>query len=64
MYQDGSYPYTSFRTRKNLTFFCRVPRIELKPLNFGAIVLNYKKNLSVTPDEAGRMAQLTQGRWV
>ena len=45
----------------NLTFLYRAPKIELAPLNAGAIATNYERTFEITRDEARRMAALTMG---
>lgn len=49
------------QNQKSLTFLYRAPKIELKPLNLGAIARNYQRTLQVESEEALRMAQLTRG---
>ncbi|MCR5520575.1 MAG: ATP-binding protein [Lachnospiraceae bacterium] len=49
------------QNEKSLTFLYRAPKIELKPLNIGSIMENYKENFNLKPDEAGKMAALTKG---
>ncbi|WP_028263448.1 ATP-binding protein [Atopobium fossor] len=46
---------------KNLTFLYRAPRIDLGPLNQGAIIANYKKTFGLQDDQARQMAKLTSG---
>ena len=45
----------------NLTFLYRAPKIELAPLNAGAIATNYERTFEITRDEARRMTALTMG---
>jgi hypothetical protein len=45
----------------NLTFLYRAPKIELAPLNAGAIATNYERTFKITRDEARKMAALTMG---
>ena len=49
------------QNEKNLTFLYRAPEIRLKPLNLRSIADNYASNLSVSEDDAVRMAKLTKG---
>ena len=51
----------SLQNEKSLTFLYRAPKIELKPLNAGSIMENYKENFKLKSDEAGKMAALTKG---
>jgi hypothetical protein len=46
---------------KNLTFLYRAPKIELAPLNLGAIAANYEKTFGLDHDDALAMANLTKG---
>ena len=45
----------------SLTFLYRAPKIELGPLNLGTIASNYRRNMTLEPDRAREMAQLTCG---
>ncbi|MCR5700860.1 MAG: ATP-binding protein [Lachnospiraceae bacterium] len=49
------------QNEKNLTFLYRAPKIELKPLNIGAIAKNYKGKFKLDDDTALHMAKLTRG---
>lgn len=49
------------QNEKSLTFLYRAPKIELGPLNIGAIASNYQKVFSLDKNEAIRMAQSTNG---
>ena len=51
----------SIENSEGITFFLRATKFEMTPLNLTYIRDNYKKNLSVSPEEAGRMAQITKG---
>ncbi len=51
----------SLQNEKSLTFLYRAPKIELKPLNAGSIMENYKEIFKLKSDEAGKMAELTKG---
>ncbi len=51
----------SIQNKDNITFLFRAPKIELKPLNLGVIVDNYKKNFRIIEEEALKMARLTKG---
>lgn len=46
---------------KDLTFLHRAPRIELSPLNSGAIVESYRRIFSLSETKAQQMAKLTLG---
>ncbi len=46
---------------KSLTFLYRAPKIQLKPLNKGAIISKYKKLFKISADKATEMAELTKG---
>lgn len=45
----------------NLTFLYRAPKIELGPLNMGAIVKNYTQTFELTQNQAREMAAMTLG---
>ena len=45
----------------SLTFLYRAPKIEMKPLNIGAIAYNYERNFGIDEGEALRMAKMTKG---
>lgn len=49
------------QNEKSLTFLYRAPKIELEPLNIGAISRNYKKTFDIDDQTALRMAQMTRG---
>ena len=49
------------RNEKNLTFLYRAPEIRMKALNLKSIADNYKENLGVSEEDAGKMADLTRG---
>ena len=49
------------QNEKSLTFLYRAPKVELKPLNLGAIARNYRRTLGVDAEESLRMARLTRG---
>lgn len=49
------------QNEKTLTFLYRAPKIELTPLNLGAIADNYARTLSVDLERARKMAKLTRG---
>lgn len=51
----------SLQNEKSLTFLYRAPKIELAPLNIGAITRNYMDNFSIEKDTAVKMAKLTRG---
>ena len=46
---------------KNLTFLYRAPRLDLGPLNQGAIIASYKKTFGLQDEQARHMARLTSG---
>lgn len=46
---------------KSLTFLYRSPRIDLSPLQMGAIKNNYEENLNITSEQAKEMAKQTLG---
>ena len=46
---------------KSLTFLYRSPRIDLFPLQMGAIKNNYEENLNITSEQAKEMARYTLG---
>ena len=46
---------------KNLTFLYRAPKLEMAPLNIGAMARNYKIRLNVDEETALSMARLTNG---
>lgn len=49
------------QNEKNLTFLYRAPRVQLKPLNIGAIAGKYQKTFSIGADAAREMALKTRG---
>lgn len=49
------------QNEKSLTFLYRAPKLELGPLNIGAIADNYQKVFSLERNKAMRMAQATNG---
>lgn len=49
------------KNEKSLTFLYRAPRIELGPLNTGAIVDNYRRVFDIDEEKAKKMAALTKG---
>ena len=49
------------QNEKSLTFLYRAPKIQLKPLNNGAIISKYKKIFSISAEDASQMADLTKG---
>ncbi|MEE0955893.1 MAG: ATP-binding protein [Eubacterium sp.] len=51
----------SLQNEKSLTFLYRAPKIELSPLNIGAIRDNYKKTFLLSDEDALIMAQETKG---
>ncbi len=51
----------SLQNQKNLTFLYRAPKVELEPLNIGAISRNYQRSFGLDPSEAIKMARLTRG---
>ena len=51
----------NLQNEKNLTFLYRAPKVELKPLNLGAITNNYMKNFDINEEQAVAMANLTRG---
>lgn len=46
---------------KALTFLYRAPKIELEPLNYGAVVQHYMKSSGTDRETASAMARLTKG---
>ncbi len=46
---------------KSLTFLHRAPKIELKPLNIGAMAGNYKNTFHIDESSALKMSKLTKG---
>lgn len=46
---------------KTLTFLYRAPRIEMRPLNIGAIAANYQRNFKIDDKQALAMAKMTKG---
>lgn len=51
----------SLQNEKSLTFLYRAPKIELAPLNMGAIARNYMENFKIEKDTAVKMAKVTRG---
>ena len=49
------------QNEKSLTFLYRAPKIQLKPLNNGAITNKYKTIFNISQEQASQMAQLTKG---
>ena len=49
------------QNEKSLTFLYRAPKIQLKPLNNGAIINKYKTIFKMSQEEASQMAELTKG---
>ena len=49
------------QNEKSLTFLYRAPKIQLKPLNNGAIVNKYKTIFNISQEQASQMAELTKG---
>ena len=49
------------QNEKSLTFLYRAPKIELEPLNIGAIANNYSEKLKISRTQALEMARLTKG---
>lgn len=49
------------QNEKNLTFLYRAPKIQLKPLNNGAIISKYKSIFNISTEDASQMAALTRG---
>lgn len=49
------------KNEKTLTFLYRAPRIELGPLNIGAITDNYAKVFHINDQQAREMASITKG---
>lgn len=49
------------KNQKSLTFLYRAPRIDLRPLNIGTIVENYRQNFNLERNDALHMAQMTKG---
>lgn len=49
------------QNEENLTFLYRAPKIEMEPLNVGAIAENYRKTFGISIDEAREMSRLTKG---
>ena len=52
---------STLQNEKSLTFLYRAPKIELAPLNIGAISRNYKKTFQLEEPAALKMAKLTRG---
>ena len=52
---------SALQNEKSLTFLYRAPKIELAPLNIGAISRNYKKTFQIEDSIALKMAKLTRG---
>ena len=51
----------SLQNEKSLTFLYRAPKIELAPLNVGAMARNYVENFKIDKDKAIKMAKVTRG---
>ncbi len=51
----------NLQNEKSLTFLYRAPKVELEPLNIGAISRNYKKTFDIDDASALRMAKMTRG---
>lgn len=49
------------QNEKSLTFLYRAPKVELEPLNMGAIARNYKNTFQIDDAAAMKMAKLTRG---
>ena len=49
------------QNEKSLTFLYRAPKIQLKPLNNGAIINKYKTIFNISQKQASQMAELTKG---
>ena len=49
------------QNEKSLTFLYRAPKVELEPLNIGAVSRNYQKTFSMDDTNALKMAKLTRG---
>ena len=49
------------QNEKSLTFLYRAPKIQLKPLNNGAIINKYKAIFRISQEQASEMAELTKG---
>ncbi len=49
------------QNEKSLTFLYRAPKVQLKPLNNGAIISKYKKIFGISTEDASQMADLTKG---
>lgn len=49
------------QNERSLTFLYRAPKIELGPLNIGAIAANYQKIFSLEKEDAAQMALATSG---
>ena len=51
----------TLQNEKSLTFLYRAPKLELEPLNIGAVARNYKKTFHIDELSALKMAKLTRG---
>ena len=51
----------NLQNEDTLTFLYRAPRINLEPLNMGAVQHNYKKVFGISDEEAKTMARSTKG---
>ncbi len=51
----------ALQNEKSLTFLYRAPKMELGPLNIGAVARNYKKTFQIDDATAQKMAKLTRG---
>lgn len=49
------------QNEKSLTFLYRAPKIQLRPLNNGAIINKYKTIFHISQESASQMAELTKG---
>lgn len=58
----GLYENVSeLQNQDNLTFLYRAPKIELGPLNIGAVASNYERTFGIDRQDALQMAELTKG---
>ncbi len=51
----------ALQNEKSLTFLYRAPKMELAPLNIGAVARNYQKTFQLDDSSALKMAKLTRG---
>ena len=49
------------QNEKSLTFLLRAPKINMEPLNFGAMANNYKTSMNLDDETANKLAKMTQG---